>query len=36
MAWTIRFLEYIALADLAFEATGESLEGVFRGDAGPP
>jgi SHS2 domain-containing protein len=31
MAWTIRFLEDIALADLAFEATGESLEEVFRG-----
>lgn len=31
MAWTVRFLEDIALADLAFEATGESLEDVFRG-----
>ena len=31
MAWTIRFLEDVALADLAFEATGESLEEVFRG-----
>jgi SHS2 domain-containing protein len=30
MAWTIRFLEDVALADLAFEATGESLEEVFR------
>ena len=31
MAWTFRFLEEIALADLAFEAEGESLEEVFRG-----
>jgi SHS2 domain-containing protein len=31
VAWAIRFLEDIALADLAFEATGESLEEVFRG-----
>lgn len=31
MAWTIRFLENIALADLAFQATGELLEEVFRG-----
>ena len=31
MAWTIRFLEEIALADIAFEAEGESLEEVFRG-----
>ena len=31
MAWTVRFLEDIALADLAFEATGESLVDVFRG-----
>jgi SHS2 domain-containing protein len=31
MAWTIRFLEDVALADLAFEATGNSLEDVFRG-----
>ena len=31
MAWTIRFLEDVALADLAFEATGESLEEVVRG-----
>jgi SHS2 domain-containing protein len=31
MAWTIRFLEDVALADLAFEATGDSLEDVFRG-----
>jgi hypothetical protein len=31
MAWTVRFLEDVALADLAFETTGESLEDVFRG-----
>jgi SHS2 domain-containing protein len=31
MAWTFRFLEEIALADLAFEAEGESVEEVFRG-----
>jgi tRNA-splicing ligase RtcB len=31
MAWTVRFLEDVALADLAFEAIGESLEDVFRG-----
>ena len=31
MAWTIRFLEDVALADLAFEVRGESLEDVFRG-----
>jgi len=31
MAWTFRFLEEIALADIAFEAEGESLEEVFRG-----
>jgi len=31
MTWTIQFLEDVALADLAFEATGESLEEVFRG-----
>jgi SHS2 domain-containing protein len=31
MAWTFRFLEEIALADIAFEAKGESVEEVFRG-----
>jgi len=31
MAWTFRFLEEIALADIAFEAEGKSLEEVFRG-----
>ena len=31
MAWTFRFLEEIALADIAFEAEGESVEEVFRG-----
>ena len=31
MAWTFRFLEEIALADIAFEAEGESVEDVFRG-----
>jgi SHS2 domain-containing protein len=31
MAWSFRFLEEIALADLAFEAEGESVEEVFRG-----
>jgi len=31
MAWTFRFLEDIALADIAFEAEGESIEDVFRG-----
>ncbi len=31
MAWTFRFLEDIALADLGFEAEGESVEEVFRG-----
>ena len=31
MAWTFRFLEEIALADIGFEAEGESLEEVFRG-----
>ena len=31
MAWTFRFLEEVALADIAFEAEGESLEEVFRG-----
>jgi SHS2 domain-containing protein len=31
MAWTFRFLEEIALADIAFEVEGESVEEVFRG-----
>lgn len=31
MAGTFRFLEEIALADLAFEAEGETVEEVFRG-----
>ena len=31
MAWTFRFLEVIAMADVAFEAEGESVEEVFRG-----
>ena len=31
MVWTFRFLEEIALADIAFEAEGESVEEVFRG-----
>jgi SHS2 domain-containing protein len=31
MAWTYRFLEKIALADIGFEAEGESVEEVFRG-----
>ena len=31
MAWTFRFLEEIALADVAFEAEGDSVEEVFRG-----
>ena len=30
MAWTFRFLEDIALADIGFEAKGESVEEVFR------
>ena len=30
MAWTFRFLEEVALADIAFEAEGESVEEVFR------
>jgi SHS2 domain-containing protein len=30
MAWTFRFLEDIALADIGFEAEGESVEEVFR------
>ena len=31
MAWSFRFLEEIALADIAFDAEGESIEEVFRG-----
>ena len=31
MAWTFRFLEDIALADIAFEAEGETVEEVCRG-----
>lgn len=31
MTWTFRFLEDIALADIGFEAEGESVEEVFRG-----
>ena len=31
MAWTFRFLEDIALADLAFEAGGESVEELYCG-----
>ena len=31
MAWTFRFLEDIAMADIGFEAEGESVEEVFRG-----
>ena len=31
MAWTFRFLEEVALADICFEAEGESVEEVFRG-----
>ena len=31
MAWTFRFLEGIALADIAFEAEGETVEEVCRG-----
>jgi SHS2 domain-containing protein len=31
MTWTFRFLEKIALADIGFEAEGESVEEVFRG-----
>jgi SHS2 domain-containing protein len=31
MAWTFHFLENIALADIGFEAEGESVEEVFRG-----
>ena len=31
MAWTFRFLEEVAWADIGFEAEGESVEEVFRG-----
>ncbi|HSF66647.1 MAG TPA: archease [Nitrospiraceae bacterium] len=31
MTWTFRFLDDIAVADVAFEAEGESIEEVFRG-----
>jgi len=31
MAWTFRFLEDIAMADIGFEAEGESVEEMFRG-----
>jgi SHS2 domain-containing protein len=31
MAWSFKFLDEIALADIAFEAEGESVEEVFRG-----
>ncbi len=31
MAWTIRFLEDIAMADAAFEVEGDSVEEMFRG-----
>ena len=31
MAWTIRFLEDIAMADAAFEVEGASVEEVFHG-----
>ncbi len=31
MAWTVRFLEDMALADIAFEVEGDSVEEVFRG-----
>jgi SHS2 domain-containing protein len=31
MAWTFRFLEDIAMADIGFEAEGASIEEVFRG-----
>ena len=30
MAWTFRFLEDIAVADIGFEAEGESIEEVFQ------
>ena len=31
MAWTFRFLEDIAMADIGFDAEGESVEEVFYG-----
>ena len=31
MTWSFRFLEEVALADIVFEAEGESVEDVFRG-----
>jgi SHS2 domain-containing protein len=31
MAWTFRFLEEIALADIAFDVEGGSIEEVFQG-----
>jgi len=31
MVWSFRFLEDIAIADIGFEAEGESLEELFRG-----
>ena len=31
MAWTFRILEEVALADIAFEVEGDSIEEVFRG-----
>ncbi|THJ23036.1 MAG: archease [Nitrospira sp. CG24E] len=31
MAWTIRFLEEVALADIAFEVEGGSIEEAFHG-----
>lgn len=31
MAWKFRFLDEIALADIGFEAEGESVEEAFRG-----
>ena len=31
MAWSFRVLEEMALADIAFDAEGESLEEVFQG-----
>jgi SHS2 domain-containing protein len=31
MTWNFRFLDNIAIADIAFEAEGESIEDVFRG-----
>jgi len=31
MAWVFRFLEDVALADIGFEAEGDSIQDVFRG-----